>query len=997
MNQQHNRKEDAMSSKTTTKLGGGRYRETVRYSDGSVSFFPMIRCWRRLCAAFVAFLAMVAAAGAATAALPALNWSGSPTVSPTAVAAGGTIVVAGTLGNSGKGAAVATQSKAQVKNSAGIQVATATIATPALAANTSTAISISVPMPASLPAGTYQAYLIADNLSVLQQAAGANNFSSGASFSIAAALPALNWSGLPSVSPASVAVGGTVAVNGVLRNSGGGAAVATQSKAQVKNSAGVQVATATVATPALAANASTQVTISVPIPASLPAGTYQAFLIADNLSVLQQASNANNFSSGASFSVTAAAPSSPAPTTTPTASTGSTTTTGFTTIVLGPTTGSAYYTGSVYPGSASGDRIRCGGWGDTYAGFLAFNLPSVRISKPVQSAKLRIYVLPDDPRSTPTAVRVARVTAPWPTGTAQLQWGARPASVDIAVIPAPTLNSWVEVDLSTVLNQWITGACPNYGLAFIPQSTNNNYSTFAGPDYSDPSLRPQIVVQNAAPAIGTVTITSKSFVLQAGSSITLQGQVTDSQGNPVVGASVTCSDGLRQMSRAVATTDSAGKFSDVISLSTATNQTGNYTLAYAAGGLPTNVIFVAVNPQAGQIVLPGVPFDFTPGVLLAPTADAQTFTRSFAVAGSTPALSTNTATSDAARLLNAVTAASADELRSLAGDPSTYVLIVSSVACMVPAIEAVAAPACAVVFDRDIDVAEVAAFTVGAKTALNLSPLGASDKAAVGSIIDGVMSVRAAVSLTYTKGLTNFDLGSQAWSSGVTVWNITHNTGGAITGVDATIQGPSCLSIVRWTPVTPYVPSTSSSSSSVGTSAGGTTTTTSTTTTGTSSAGPSNTSSANQAGLLASAAFSGASTAVVNGSGLDFDVTAYVTAQTPIRSGFCVGGATGTTRKILFRGVGPSLVGLGLTGPFLANPSLSVFDSNGNLIATNDDWGSKSDLITEFDASGLFPLVNGSSDAALSLTLTPGVYTVQVTTSQTTDSGLCLLEVLQMQ
>jgi hypothetical protein len=103
--------------------------------------------------------------------------------------------------------------------------------------------------------------------------------------------------------------------------------------------------------------------------------------------------------------------------------------------------------------------------------------------------------------------------------------------------------------------------------------------------------------------------------------------------------------------------------------------------------------------------------------------------------------------------------------------------------------------------------------------------------------------------------------------------------------------------------------------------------------------------------------------------------------------GFMVSGTS--AKPLLIRGVGPSLAPYGLTG-LLADPVLNVYDGFGNLVATNNDWGTPVGVTTtQVTATaatltstaaqvGAFPLIVGSKDAALIVTLAPGAYTIQV-------------------
>jgi len=103
-------------------------------------------------------------------------------------------------------------------------------------------------------------------------------------------------------------------------------------------------------------------------------------------------------------------------------------------------------------------------------------------------------------------------------------------------------------------------------------------------------------------------------------------------------------------------------------------------------------------------------------------------------------------------------------------------------------------------------------------------------------------------------------------------------------------------------------------------------------------------------------------------------------------------------RRVLIRGVGPSLGDFGVSAP-LANPNLTVFrqDQSGG-IAANDDWeqqASPADVASAAAVTGAFPLRRGSKDAALLIELPPGVYTAHVGSGDGT-GGTALIEVYIM-
>ena len=108
-------------------------------------------------------------------------------------------------------------------------------------------------------------------------------------------------------------------------------------------------------------------------------------------------------------------------------------------------------------------------------------------------------------------------------------------------------------------------------------------------------------------------------------------------------------------------------------------------------------------------------------------------------------------------------------------------------------------------------------------------------------------------------------------------------------------------------------------------------------------------------------------------------------------SGFVI---TGTTNgSLLVRGVGPALTQFGVTGA-LADPIVSLYDGTGRMVANNDNWTATS-LVSSASSVGAFALVAGSKDAALTVTLTPGAYTAQVSGATGTTGG-ALLEIYEL-
>ena len=101
---------------------------------------------------------------------------------------------------------------------------------------------------------------------------------------------------------------------------------------------------------------------------------------------------------------------------------------------------------------------------------------------------------------------------------------------------------------------------------------------------------------------------------------------------------------------------------------------------------------------------------------------------------------------------------------------------------------------------------------------------------------------------------------------------------------------------------------------------------------------------------------------------------------------------TGTEPKsVVLRALGPSLSGFGLSG-VLSDPVLSVYNSSGTLIATNDNWQSDPNHFI-IEANGLAPA--NLLESATVQTLLPGAYTVIVRGKDPTP-GIGLVELYDL-
>lgn len=100
---------------------------------------------------------------------------------------------------------------------------------------------------------------------------------------------------------------------------------------------------------------------------------------------------------------------------------------------------------------------------------------------------------------------------------------------------------------------------------------------------------------------------------------------------------------------------------------------------------------------------------------------------------------------------------------------------------------------------------------------------------------------------------------------------------------------------------------------------------------------------------------------------------------------------TGTAPKqLLFRGIGPSLLGGGVSD-ILADPTLDLRDANGLQLMANNNWRDTQE--TEIEATGIAP--TNDQEAAMLATLAPGSYTVILRDAEAT-GGIGLVEIYDL-
>ena len=116
------------------------------------------------------------------------------------------------------------------------------------------------------------------------------------------------------------------------------------------------------------------------------------------------------------------------------------------------------------------------------------------------------------------------------------------------------------------------------------------------------------------------------------------------------------------------------------------------------------------------------------------------------------------------------------------------------------------------------------------------------------------------------------------------------------------------------------------------------------------------------------------------------------TGSNVLIGGFITGSKIGATR-VAIRALGPSLQQFGIANP-LPDPWLALYDANGTLLASDDNWQTHPNQAAAIASYGLVPPNNLESVIAISLA--PGRYTA-IVTDKNNQTGIGLIEIYDEQ
>lgn len=117
------------------------------------------------------------------------------------------------------------------------------------------------------------------------------------------------------------------------------------------------------------------------------------------------------------------------------------------------------------------------------------------------------------------------------------------------------------------------------------------------------------------------------------------------------------------------------------------------------------------------------------------------------------------------------------------------------------------------------------------------------------------------------------------------------------------------------------------------------------------------------------------------------------TADNVMIGGFSLGGSSTNSARVVVRAMGPSLGQAGISNP-LSDPTLRLYDNNGQPVAFNNNWADDPAQAAQLQALNLAPL-NPAESAIVSM-LPPGLYTA-VVAGQGGGTGIGLVEVYAVQ
>jgi hypothetical protein len=155
-----------------------------------------------------------------------------------------------------------------------------------------------------------------------------------------------------------------------------------------------------------------------------------------------------------------------------------------------------WYSSSFNTNSVDDPKLQVGGWGDTYASHLRFNLNCM--PKVAQSAVLLLYSYDRGDGSSNVPMRLYALASDWQEQGTQWSGFTYYTSGTQTNLPAPSKSAWYSIDITSIYNNWQNSTYSNKGIRLEPtifSNPNAQFNTFRSSNYTDITFRPKLVVE----------------------------------------------------------------------------------------------------------------------------------------------------------------------------------------------------------------------------------------------------------------------------------------------------------------------------------------------------------------------------------------------------------------------------------------------------------------------------------------------------------------------